>query len=354
MRKPIRHAGICAVMAVLALSACHKHAPTAKVPIGATAPAQPEAGQSTPTAAAVEQPKPKPQPPLIPKGSLGEVDKSFLDAYEARRSSILANQRPYVVISGSRLILHVPGKEIPPVTVIPESYHALKDIAHTPFAAYLLLSPVEQGVVDFKSQTDALNALLGRIDNAKKEVTTKWFTADEIDRANRILDATAKLVHQTLQSQTVSKDLLGAFSGKLGPLMLANAWDAGCAQINATHAQMMIWKDSLSFDDWRQLTAVNRARHQARYRNAATQYFSWLFDVKGPSWSYPGESMRVIYVESLGPGEDASDELATILIDADASQAFFGNGWRLSEDILSEGASACIEKLPPASRYKTK
>ena len=41
--------------------------------------------------------------------------------------------------------------------------------------------------------------------------------------------------------------------------------------------------------------------------------------------SYPGESMRVIYVESLGPGEDASDELATVLIDADASHAFFGN-----------------------------
>jgi len=244
------------------------------------------------------------------------------------------------------------ARRFPPVTVIPESYHALKDIAHTPFAAYLLLSPVEQGVVDLKSQTDALNALLSRIDNAKTEVTAKWFSADEMDRANRILDATAELVRQTLQTQTVSKDSLYAFAKKLGPLMLANAWDAGCAQINGTHAQMMTWKDSLSSDDWQQLIAVNRARHQARYRNAATQYFSWLFDVKGTSWSYPGESMRVIYVESLGPGEDASDELATVLIDADASQAFFGDRWRLSEDVLSEGAAACIEKLPASSRYK--
>jgi hypothetical protein len=280
------------------------------------------------------------------------MDKSFLDAYKARRASTLANQRPYVVISGSRLLLHVPGKEIPPITVIPESYHALKDIAHTPFAAYLLLSPVEQGVVDLKSQTDALNVLLGRIDNAKTEVTAKWFTGDEVDRANRILDSTAEFVRHTLQSQTVSKDSLDAFAKTLGPLMLANAWDAGCAQINATHAQMMLWKDLLSSDNWRQLTAVNRARHQARYRNAATQYFSWLFDVKSTSWSYSGESMRVIYVESLGPGEDASDELATVLIDADASQAFFGDRWRLSEDILSEGAAACIEKLPSMSRYK--
>jgi len=211
---------------------------------------------------------------------------------------------------------------------------------------------VERGVVDFESQTEALNALQGRIESARAEVTDKWFTPEEIGHANQILDTTAGLIREAMMAQTVSKQSLDAFAKKLGPLMLANAWDAGCAQINATHAQMMTWKDSSSADDWRQLITVNRARHQARYRNAATLYFSWLFDVKGTSWSYPGESMRVIYVESLGPGEDASDELATVLIDADASEAFFGDRWRLSEDILSDGAAACIQKLPPASRFK--
>jgi hypothetical protein len=63
--------------------------------------------------------------------------------------------------------------------------------------------------------------------------------------------------------------------------------------------------------------------------------------------------MRVIYVEALAPGEDASDALATVLIDADASQAFFGDRWRLSEDILSNGAADCIQKLPPLSRDKS-
>jgi hypothetical protein len=350
VRNPSRYAHTYFVLAAVALVGCHTQAPTAKPPVAAMGSVQADAPNSSPVAG--DQSKPKSQPPLIPKGPLGDVDKSFLDAYEARRTSVLANQHPYVVVSGSRLILHVPAKEIPPVTVIPDSYHALKDIAHTPFAAYLLLSPVERGIVDLKSQTDALNALQNRIEKAKTEVTDKWFTPEEIGRANQILDTTAGLIRESMQAQSVSKQSLDAFAKKLGPLMLANAWDAGCAQINATHAQMMTWKDSLSPEDWRELIAVNRARHQARYRNAATQYFSWLFDVKGTSWSYPGESMRVIYVESLGPGEDASDELATVLIDANASQAFFGDPWRLSEDILSDGAAACIQKLQPSSRYK--
>lgn len=340
MSNPTSQVIFVTLLAAVTLAGCPKQTLTATSP-AATRPSQAD----THEAAAADQPKPKSQPPLIPKGPLGDVDQSFLDAYQARRVSTLANQSPYVVVSGSRLILHVVGKENATITVISDSYHALKDIAHTPFAAYLLLSPVVQGITDVKSQNDALRVLQIRIEKAKAEVTDKWFTAEEVERANQILDTTAALVQSTIKTQTVSKKDLNAFAQRLGPLMLANAWDAGCTQIKLTHAQMMTWKESLSADDWRQLIAVNRARHQARYRNAATQYFSWLFDVKGTSWSYPGESMRVIYVESLGPGEDASDELATVLIDADSSEAFFGDRWRLSEDILSDGAAACIQKL---------
>jgi hypothetical protein len=75
-----------------------------------------------------------------------------------------------------------------------------------------------------------------------------------------------------------------------------------------------------------------------------------LFSDSAPSWSYPGESMRVIYVESLAPNEDASDEFATVLIDEEASMAFFEDPWRLSEDVLSNGAEECIKKLPDADR----
>jgi hypothetical protein len=118
------------------------------------------------------------------------------------------------------------------------------------------------------------------------------------------------------------------------------------ASSELTHAQLMKWKTTMSADEWDRLMVVNRARHQARYRNAATQYFQWFLADKGPSCGYPGEGMRVIYAESLAPNEKASDELATVLIDADASTVFFGDSWRISEDILSGGAERCIRKLP--------
>jgi len=101
-------------------------------------------------------------------------------------------------------------------------------------------------------------------------------------------------------------------------------------------------------------SVVNLARHQARYRNAATQYFHWLFGDSTPAWAYPGESMRVIFAETLGKNGTSIDESTTVEIDADASQAFFNDRWRMSEDILSNGAAACIGKLSDKDRIYTK
>ena len=106
----------------------------------------------------------------------------------------------------------------------------------------------------------------------------------------------------------------------------------------------------MTSDEWANLIAVNVARHQARYRNAATQYFHWLFGDNGPPWAYPGESMRVIFAETLGKDGTSIGELTTVEIDAEASQAFFSNPWRMSEDILSDGAGACIAQLPEKDR----
>ena len=101
--------------------------------------------------------------------------------------------------------------------VIPDSYHALKDIAHIPFALYLLLSPVETGIVDMKSQTDALDTLLNRVENAKTEINSKWFSIDEIERQHQILDQSAALIPQVLQAQTVSHDSLRDLRSEWGP-----------------------------------------------------------------------------------------------------------------------------------------
>jgi hypothetical protein len=297
---------------------------------------------------------PKPPPiPVIPQGPLGEVDRTFVDSYTARETGVLSDQSPYIVVSGSSLILHH-GNAKDSVRVIPDTYHALKDVAHVPFSVYLLLSPVERATVALDAQTDALNRLASCVDAAETALSSTFFSKEQIARQRIILNASLDLMRSTLKTRAVHRDVLLSYTKKMGPLMLQNASDAGCAQITATHAQLMKWKGQLTEDEWKHLAVVNRARHQARYRNAATQYFHWLFGDSGPPWSYPGESARVIYAESLGPGEDASNELAIVEIDADASDAFFADPWRLTEDILSSGAAACIARLPEADRKYSK
>jgi hypothetical protein len=274
----------------------------------------------------------------------------------SRRSGVIKLTSPFIVVSGSSLILHRNDVAEPPVRVIPDLYHALKDVAHVPFAIYLQLSPIaETGAQLTDDQFKEMTLFQSKIHAARDVLASGGYTPGELARQKQILDPSENIVVTTLQSRKVDKSNLAAFAKAIGPLMLSNAWDAGCAQIKATHTQVMNWKNQLSKDEWNRLIVLNVARRQSRYRNAATQYFHWLIGDDAPFWSYPGESMRVIFAEILGKGPDGkeehpTDELGTILVDADASNAFFGNPWRLSEDILSDGAAACIKDLPAADR----
>jgi hypothetical protein len=292
----------------------------------------------------------------IPKGPLGDVDQLFLDSYLSRRSGVIKLTSPFIVVSGSSLVLHRNDVAEPAIRVIPDLYHALKDVAHVPFAIYLQLASIaETGAELGDDQFKEMTLFRNKIAAARDALASGGYTPDELAREKQMLEASENIVVTTLQSRKVDKTNLVGYTKAMGPLMLSNAWDAGCAQIKATHAQLMSWKSQLSKDEWSRLIVVNVARHQARYRNAATQYFHWLIGDDAPSWNYPGESMRVIFAETLGKGPDgkeehASDEMGTILVDADASNAFFGNPWRLSEDILSDGAAACIKELPAADR----
>jgi hypothetical protein len=308
------------------------------------------AGSLLPEGSAKSTASPPHGPQAIPSGPLGDVDQLFMDSYISRRSTVIGLTSPFVVVSGSDLILRrKAGTE--KVRVIPNVYHALKDVAHVPFAIYLQLSSVAGVESDLtEEQLNEMTLFRTRIEAARSALSTGDFTSTQLSRQKQILDASDAIVLATLRDKRVDRASLSSFAKNMGPLMRLNAWEAACAQIQGTHSQMMKWKKTMTADEWERLVAVNRGGHQARYRNAATQYFHWLLGGNSPSWCYPGESMRVIYAESLRPQEDSSDELGTIFVDADASTAFFGDPWRLSEDILSDGAAACIKQLSDADR----
>ena len=147
-------------------------------------------------------------------------------------------------------------------------------------------------------------------------------------RQQRIIDSSLRILHMTIESKRISRSTLEGFTHSMAPLLLENVNDAACYAIQGMHAQMMQWKSNMTSEEWRHITVINPGVLQPRYRSLATQYFGWLFPAPAPPWAYPGENQRVIYSEFLHPHRDSAELLASILIDADSANAFFGNRWR--------------------------
>lgn len=303
---------------------------------------------------------PPPDPPGTPApcGQLGTFDRLFIDSYQAAQDYTRQHHGPVVIVSGSSLVLVLEGVDPVPVRVIPDIYHALKAVAHFPFAIYLTVNG-EVGR-DLSIGTRAtLETFLVREAAARSELARFTLSTGQISRQHRILDRSNAFIRQALKTGIVLREDLNAFAHAVGPLLLENTRDAGCAQILSTHRQMKTWRAAHPSVDWPSLVVVNRSAHQARYRNAATQYFAWLIGGSAASWNYPGESLRVVYAEDIfsRPGANPSGTdlamqvFSTITLDAAASRAFFGDEWRLSEDVLSDGAAVCVSRLPSEERW---
>lgn len=289
-------------------------------------------------------------PPPIPPGPLGEFDTAFLHAYTERIREIAQTHPTYIEMTGSDLILHRNG-QAETANVLPDIYQALKDVAHVPFTVYLALSPVAGNKQTLSAEKTAeLQQLSVKIIAARDALGTGHFSEDQMVRQRQIISQSLDLLNHAIAEKRIGRSGLQGFARAMGPLVMLNSEEAGCDQIQAMHAQMMKWKTQMTAGEWTHLIAIISSGHQPRYRNVATQYFGWLFNVPSPSWAYPGESERLIYAESLPKGVDTEEELMSIRIDADASTAFFGNRWRLSEDILSDGAARCIAQLPAGDR----
>jgi hypothetical protein len=214
-------------------------------------------------------------PKPVPDGPLGDVDTAFLAEYGARSKAITAENPPYVEMLGSSLTLHHGGQD-DTQTVLPTIYHALKDVAHIPFTAYLRLSPLV-GVSLSDEQIGQLQAFNAQIDAAEGALQTGGFNEVQTQRQKQILDGSKAFVRGVVAAKRLDGTSLHNFVHTMSPLIAQNADEAACSHVQSMHAQMMKWKAILSNADWSHLIAVNRGAHQARYRNVATQYFQWLF-----------------------------------------------------------------------------
>jgi hypothetical protein len=275
---------------------------------------------------------------------LVELNKLFLCAYQTRQGSVISNASPVIVSSFASLILYRNGTA-ETNRVIPDLYHSLKAVAHVPFGLYLRVQPhVSGGAVPTELIVD-LRLYRERIAAAQAALTGAGFSPEQMTRQQTVLRRSDEFIGKVMVQGNVQPSEVADFARSLGPLMLANANDAAALQLDAMHEVVMRWKKRIPRDEWSKLIVVVRGMQMARRLNISTQYFAKVLNEPEHKLGYPLESRRLIYAEFILKDRDHMDLLATTFIDGDASEAFFGDRWRMSRDVLADGAKEHLKRL---------
>jgi hypothetical protein len=320
----------------LAFSACETKRPVPNLAV------EPSASSSD---ASVRE---KPSVPATPNISAEfiSLNQMFLDGYKERRAAVKASTSPIIVADFRTLKLRWSESE-ETAPALPDIYHSLKAIAHLPFGIFLRVDPYakDQSVSLPPEILSELKMYQERIAAAEQALPQGGFTAEQSKRQQEILRASKDFISDVLRDSSVSRAKLLAFTHAIGPKMLANADDAARAQIDLMHAHVMKWKKAIPAPDWNRLVVVVRGFQMPRRMYIETQYFAKLLNEPSHNLGYPLESRRLIYAEFIRKDLDHLDLMATTFIDGDASEAFFGDRWRMSRDVLADGAEEYLKTL---------
>jgi hypothetical protein len=285
------------------------------------------------------------QTPSVPP-ELDELNKVFRTSYAARREISKTASGLVIVVSGSSLILYDKGKEIDRARVIPDQFQILRVFAHLPFGIFLQCRTLqEDGDNNLTSaEKTSFEDYLAKLEKVEKLIGTLGLSLGQVKRQELIVNKSRQFVTSMIASGKCDPTVLLSFAKEIGSAMVEDADDAAVAQIAGTHNQVLKWKTKYQSQDWAKFGVIIRGKQMARRYNVATQYFARLARVVGDDLGYPGEGQRIVYYES--PFNDTDLDLyATVQIDGEASQAFFGDRLRLSRDILADGAKTFLDSM---------
>jgi hypothetical protein len=245
------------------------------------------------------------------------------------------------------------GQIVETARVIPAEYHNLRYAAHVPFMIFLKLHPHCGSSFDSAMRAD-IEKYLEVIKNAEPALAYTKLSEKQLARQHRILDDALAFLQQTLDAGKVEDEHLRRYVRAASIDIEQNMREAGAAQVDGLHQQMLVWRKQIPDTDWRSIHFVVHGPQQPRGGSAMTLYFSALLKDPGDGRGYRGESPRLVYREdtSLPPGsppatpwEADMELLAAKDLDAAASEALFSDPDRLAVDIVSDGARARIREL---------
>jgi hypothetical protein len=285
--------------------------------------------------------------------NLEALMRVFTSTYSRERNSVQISQHTVILfrLSGATLIQN--GKIVQTMRVIPSEYHNLRYAAHVPFTVFLMLHPLCGSPLSESSKTNIQN-YIALLEGAEPELDSTGLTEAQLIRQHRLFTNAISFLSNSLVSGSVTEDDLKVYARSASIDMDKNMREAGAAQVNGVHQQLLKWRRQMTDEEWRNVHFIIHGPQQPRGGDARTLYLSALLKDPGDGRGYEGEGDRVVYREddttpfiSAGahPWDDDLQLLAAIDLDRIASEAFFSDPDRLTVDIVSDGAREQIRRL---------
>jgi len=280
------------------------------------------------------------------------INFSFHEVYTRLVEQVLAqlgDSVPVIVLIGDDATLLRDGGE-QREQVISARYHELKVLDHLAFGVQLTLMANGTGRLadvtakelhEKRAQIQDVQAIInGSPASACSSGTT--------DAPAELLSVARALVDRVLAEGMIDFDRLQKHICGLASHALEIAQLAVSIELEQLHELLTRWRNDLGERRWAGMYVVICGAHQARYREAACQYFGRLLHQVESSAAERED--RLVYAEGRCDIQAALDLLARHIVDQRASNLLFGDRRRLQEDLLADAASAEVRKLFPKMR----
>ena len=258
-----------------------------------------------------------------------DLNAAARESYGAARALALKSDQPVFLVTDTVTLIR--GEDLGSLPYSPPLYHELKSISHLPLGVHsasigLLENPTKQPWIE------RLRTLVKNMDIAEADLAKASLTEVQRVRQQKILSLSRAYIDNVLSRENVDMASITRYSRALAPLLLANAADAANVQIEALDQAVRELSKKLKPGEFEKALAVITGPKTPREGNLQFQYFVYAF---GPG----SAGSRVLYMESIFDREAALGVLRTVLNDRVASQAFFGDTYRLERDLMADGAT---------------
>ena len=263
-------------------------------------------------------------PPLF-----NDLNAAARESYAASRALALKSDQPVFLVTDTVTLIR--GEDLGSQPYKPALYHELKSISHLPLGAYSASLGLLENPTD-KRWMDRLRMLLNQLNIAQADLPKASFTDLQRVRQENILSLSRAYLDDILMRESADIASINLYSRTLAPLLLANAADAANVQIEALDQAVRELSKKLKPGEFEKAMAVITGPKTPREGNLQFQYFVFAFGAGSAG-------TRVLYMESIFDREAALGVLRTVLNDRVASQAFFGETYRLERDLMADGAT---------------